>query len=120
MKNAEGKLREYLASMLGVTVAVSVPSTRPDRFVTLELTGNSHIGNAHDAVSLVLDCWGKSRSDAFALASDTKDAIENIGAAQVGWTAGIAPNSGGVSIVHYPDVETTAERYELTVTLVIH
>lgn len=120
MMNVEGALRAYLEKRIDSAIGIKVPDPRPPRFVTVEMTGVRAIGPGIDSVAMVADCWGASRSDAFALAASVKNEIESLGYGPVGWTSGIEPGSGGVSMAHYPDVETKAERYELAFSLVAH
>lgn len=80
--DAEPLLRDYLArSIPTATVAGSVPSTMPERLVTIERSGTWTSGQASPRVDrpvVTLRSWGRSMGDARRLSREVSEAMLGI------------------------------------------
>jgi hypothetical protein len=114
MLNVEGMLISQLGKALGVPVSASVPASPPGDFVTVERTGGGDSFSAiHENPTVVVDCYGATRSRARELADKADAAIKALPCEACG-VSRVEPNS---VLVHYPDVQSGHERYESTYSL---
>lgn len=115
--NIEGTLQKALSASLGVPVHDSVPENPPDAFVTIERTGGGdEATKISDNPTVVFDCYGATRDEAFNLANKL-DAFIKSAPGAVDGIANATPNS---VIVHYPDTVLRRERYESTYNFVTY
>jgi len=69
----------YLSGRLSVPVSGSVPSPRPDRFVTVERTGGRRV-NKIPSATLAVQSWAASLADAAELNAQVEAAMEAMAA----------------------------------------
>lgn len=108
--NIEARVIEFLNSELEeCEVFGDVPQTRPEMFVTVELTGGVAQFFKREA-QLAIQCWAKTRFDASELALETQDAL---------WSFVDEPQIMRVEQNHpynYPD-EGVSARYQFVATI---
>lgn len=70
-------IRDRIANATGLTCATEVPANRPDRFVTIYRDGGGrreHVDNP----TITVQTWGASEADAYELALQVRDVMENM------------------------------------------
>lgn len=101
--NIEAVIKEYLSSKLAVLVSVTVPSNRPEKFVTIERTGGPLEYVVMDHATLAIQSWAKTPYEASELANEVDSTMQNLN----------LPNITKVernSIYNFPD--TQKARYQ--------
>lgn len=74
--NIESALVGYLSGSLDCRVSADVPNPRPGGLVTVERTGGGKESLVIDRPTVAIQCWGKTRADALALARDVETAMD--------------------------------------------
>lgn len=95
----------YLGAHIDAPVSGDVPSTRPERFVTLEKTGSGHKDHIHRA-DIAVQSWAGSRSEASALNELVIAAME---------MANAEPEISRCALTNdynFPELETKSPRYQ--------
>jgi hypothetical protein len=113
---SEARLIGWLQAA-GLPAYGDVPARRPERFVTVERTGGS-IDAVFDRPTWAVQVWSTSRAqaseDALVLAARLADADS-------GFLAGAEVCDVDVeSIYDFPDPDSGQNRYQMTVTALIH
>lgn len=111
--NIETIIVQYLATKTGMPVSLSVPSPRPDEFITVERTGGAENRYSANAI-LAVQCWSDSRLHASALANRVSMLL--------GDAVSVLPlaSCSVESNYHFPEVTPPRqERYQLTVTCIM-
>ena len=98
-----------------VKVATKVPSIRPASFVRAYRTGGSAVNRILEEAQITVDAWAVTEVEAFALASDCREALLN-NASQLPLVRG-ASEVGGLHL--NPDPGTNTPRYRFTVGLMV-
>jgi hypothetical protein len=119
--DAEAVVGNWLAQQLealavGCSVARTVPSPRPRRFVTVQRTGGSRDTPVTDAAQLTVDCWAADHAAAAQLAATCRQLVEaSVGADPFGVVVTRYEEVAGPT--NYPDPTTNQPRYTFTVRL---
>ena len=103
-----------LTDGLRLRVSGDVPATRPDVFVTVERTGGAQT-RFLDRGTYAVQVWAKKRASAGKLAQTVASYITT----QLPVENGRIGGSTVESLYHFPDPDSSMERYQLTVTAVI-
>lgn len=108
----EADVIAFLKAELDVPVSASVPKNRPGRFVTVERTGGS-LDTFRDLPMFAVQAWGKSTSDAAALADEVRRLLPSL----TSLTHVSRVNVG--STYNFPDPDTKQARYQTVCDLVV-
>jgi hypothetical protein len=114
--DAEAVVIDYLDDQLDgdVPVSLTIPTTRPDEFVTVQRSGGPRLNMVADRPVLLVECWAQGATRAKAIAEEARALI----------TAMRGQVIGGVTIYHVndaagpsylPDPSSTQPRYTFTV-----
>ena len=102
----------YLTANTSVKAYGQVPATRPQRFITVELTGESS-DIWRDSPTLAVQCWAGSDSEAAALSLEVKAAMQDF--QYEGHIRKVSQNSR----YSFPDPDSRQARYQIVYDLVV-
>ena len=117
--NVEAALVAHLRSALSVQVGTRVPATRPAKFVVLSRAGGEVSNLVQSSPRMLVECWGATDSEAWALARDTWAAVADTDGralTQGVWVARVELTEP----VNYPDDATASPRYQFIATLTVN
>ena len=117
--NVEAALVAHLEPLLGVQVSTVVPSTRPDAFVVVSRIGGNVANLGVSRVSVLVGCWGSSRTKAWGVVADAWSAVAAIDEPDL--VGGLmAVNEVSVAEpVNYPDPVSKSPRYQFIASLTV-
>lgn len=115
--DVEAAAVQYLAPLLGVTVATRVPESSAQTFVRVTLTGGAPGSVALDEPTLLVECWAPTSVQAFALASQARGALLGTRGTFMGgvWVSSVSASFP----VNFPDLEANRSRYQFTSSLFV-
>lgn len=121
LPNVETAFITYLADRLGPLadrVAGEVPSPRPDRLVTVALSGSGGSNLAQRTANITVQAWASDRADAFPLAQRAQAVIDATPGSFVGpvWVYRVEQGGGPVWL---PDPDTRCPRYQFLSALTV-
>lgn len=108
----ERVVAEQLMGSTGIKCVLEVPASRPDEFISVELTGGTG-GDFTKTVLLAVQSWAKTRKRACEIASLVEDAAFDLITVDNIFTA--EPNG----TYRFPDPDSKSERYQTNVNLTI-
>lgn len=111
--DAEGLVKGVMEAAVGpVKVVTKIPATRPAEFIWVRRTGGPVMGRVVDQPQMTVTAWGKSKTDALALADLAREAL-----------IAAAKGSNGIhrvqmnSLYYDPDPDSRDDRYTFTAFL---
>lgn len=96
----------------GIKTVLEVPATRPDEFVSVEMTGGTN-GRFMQTAILAIQTWATTRRRAAEMAVAVQHAVFNLTDEQNIFKA----TPGGA--YRYPDPDSKSERYQINVDLTL-
>lgn len=115
--DAESVVISYLKTVIpGLRISTTVPSTRPDSFVTVIRAGGRKVRLNADSAMLIFECWDKDTVKASALCRTVRAYVNALPGNVVNgvWVYKVT-EIGGPG--YYPDPTTGLPRYQFTVTV---
>lgn len=113
MANIEKILIDYLMPLLpDVTVSSDVPNPRPEKLVTVERTGGGADSIVLDRPQVMIQCWAKTRLDAYHLAADVDHLVSEIDNLEL-------CDIVRTGLYNYPD-EHGNQRYRITYQIIAY
>lgn len=112
--DAERIVIDYLDTVLGAPVSLTVPNPRPDEFVTVQRVGGPRLNVVADNATLAIEAWADSPTAAKTVLAVARAHLNALG----GQTVGGVPiyrvtEVGGPS--YLPDPDSEQPRYALTI-----
>lgn len=106
-----GATRAFLIDRITQPVhVIDVPNPRPPAFVVIEPAGGNEMSITHGWKSIIVDCWGKTKGEAFELARDTGAYLKSIRNDRLNDVLLYKANRSG-DIVWMPDPDAKVPRY---------
>lgn len=110
---AEATLIRFLNEYGSLPAYGDVPATRPSRFITLERTGGQRT-RVVDEGTFAVQVWAASRAEAMLSADETASLL-----IQAPTLVDAVASLDVLSVYNFPDPDSGAPRYQLTVTAVV-
>lgn len=114
-----GYMRDSMAAQgESIPVDTQVPNPRPPRFLRCLNSGGARLSTGHGETLMLVECWGRSESDADRLATVAYAVAQ---AAELSSGAYVPEGERGTIATPYPlpDLDTGAPRTLFTVRLII-
>lgn len=109
----ERAVAKHLLDATGIKTVLEVPKTRPDEFISVEMTGGSGDRFIRRAV-VAVQSWAKARQRASEIARIVESKIPDLADDEENVFSAVATGS-----YRWPDPDSRQERYQTTVEITI-
>lgn len=108
----EQALVTFLATATGYPTSTKIPTSRPARFVRVSRAGGTVRNLSQSDPSVLVECWGATDSDAWAVAKAAWEALQPSRLGGYLTPAVFVCQAETPEPVFYPDAQTGSPRYQ--------